>query len=656
MRIPGYSFFQRAVGAARARSATLVERYRAKARKAELLEAGSLTLAGFLETFGLPADAAEARSALEKRRPPPLLPDPRRSAAIVTERLPAARAAALADAALARDRVFDLLGSGPVQVPDWHLDWKTGTRWPTGYFKEIPIKVVPGGPEDVKMPWELSRFYHASALGRASALTGDATWARALEAQVRDWTEKNPFAGSCNWLNAMEVALRSVGWLVGGQLAELDAPFFLELHRQLVLHGRFIVRNLEVYGTVTSNHFLSDVVGLLCIAHALPESAETLAWRAQAEELVLREMQVQVREDGVDYENAVAYHRLVVELFLLAFLRLRLSRRPVPGEFSRRLEKMFEYVLHYTKPDGTVPWVGDQDDGRALLLGPLRPLDDHRYLLGIGAALFGRADMKLAAGPLPEPLVWLLGEEGVASWDRLSGGTEAGSRHFAPSRIAVLRSGGSHAYFEAGDVGIGGRGSHGHDDALSVELSLAGESFVRDAGSFVYTADPKKRFLARSIRSHNTVVVDGAEASGLREDTLWMTPDEQPARIDSFTPTEVVGTHEGYEKLGITHRRRVVLRADGFLVEDKLDGTGEHVFRWQMLTPFLDARVDGENRFVVKGERATLTVTIAASAKGEARVEPAVISPSYGVEREARRLVFEARARAPFEVSATFVT
>jgi hypothetical protein len=584
----------------------------------------------------------------------------------VTARLPKARAAALADAARAKDHVFDLLGSGPVRVGegtiDWHQDWKTKTRWPARFYKEIPIKVVPGGPEDVKFPWELSRFYHASALGRAFLLSGDKAYPLELEAQIQDWVAKNPYAASCNWLNAMECGLRAVGWLLGLELAGpgLTPAFTLEVHRQLLRHARFIVRNLEVYGTVTSNHYLSDGVGLLLISHALPDTQEVLQYREQAEKLILKEMTVQVREDGVDYENAVSYHRLVLELFLLAFLRLRRSGRAIPEAFTARLEKMFEYALHYTKPDGKAPCVGDADDGRVFLLGPLAPLDDHRYLLGIGAVLFARPDMKRAAGELPEPLVWLLGEDGVKTWDALGTGEEPGSRHFEPSRIAVLRAKGAHAYFDAGDVGIGGRGSHGHDDALAVELSLAGESYVRDAGPFVYSASPKKRFLARSIRSHNTVTVDGKEASGLREDYLWMTPEEQPCRIDAFTvsPGEdaVSGTHEGYRRLGIVHARRVRLLkpALAFVIEDRLEGTGEHVFRWQVLTAFLDARVEAKNRFCVKGERSVLTVVIEATAEGEARVEPTLFSPSYGVEREARWLVFEVKTRAPLEIVATF--
>jgi hypothetical protein len=298
----------------------------------------------------------------------------------------------------------------------------------------------------------------------------------------------------------------------------------------------------------------------------------------------------------------------------------------------------------------------------------------------------GRASGPPRGGGVPpappsEPLIWLLGEEGLRAWDALPARAPArGSRVFEESRIAVLRSGGAHAFLDAGDVGIHGKGSHGHDDALSVELSLAGESFIRDAGPFVYTADLARRFLARSIRSHNVVVVDGKEASGLREDLPWTTPGEARARLDSFSLAGdlewVLASHEGYRRLAepVVHTRRLALaRPEGvFLLHDVLFGKGEHDFRWQLLTPFQDATLDAGPedparewlranasrladlalpaaapvaRFRVQGVRSRLRVSVLATVPGKGRVEAARLSPSYGVEQDARRLVVELRAR-----------
>ena len=185
MPLPGLGLLRRALAAARARAGALVAAGEARARRRSVERAGELPLEAFLDLLGLPRDPAPAWAELARRSPPSLLPDPARSAALVRERLPAAAAALLEDARRAREHVFDLLGSGPTPLGaeiDWQKDWKTNARWPLLTFQEIPIKVSRGGPEDVKLPWELSRFYHASALGRAYATTKDEACPGELEA------------------------------------------------------------------------------------------------------------------------------------------------------------------------------------------------------------------------------------------------------------------------------------------------------------------------------------------------------------------------------------------------------------------------------------------------------------------------------------------
>jgi len=60
-----------------------------------------------------------------------------------------------------------------------------------------------------------------------------------------------------------------------------------------------------------------------------------------------------------------------------------------------RLEKMFEFILYYTKPDGMAPQINDNDDGRLHILAGYGNWErkDHRYLLSVGASLFNRPDL-----------------------------------------------------------------------------------------------------------------------------------------------------------------------------------------------------------------------------------------------------------------------
>src|SRR6202022_806330 len=80
----------------------------------------------------------------------------------------------------------------------------------------------------------------------------------------------------------------------------------------------------------------------------------------------------------------------------------------VPPRVRQRLEKMFDFVLAYTRPDGTFPQVGDNDDGRLANLDD-EPVGSHRRHLAVGGALFNRPDLLAAANGAVETAVWLCG-------------------------------------------------------------------------------------------------------------------------------------------------------------------------------------------------------------------------------------------------------
>ena len=81
-------------------------------------------------------------------------------------------------------------------------------------------------------------------------------------------------------------------------------------------HAAFIERHLENRYEVTSNHFLSNVVGLFYLAAVFRDLPRGELWNRQCRDWLAHEMEVQVLADGADYESSVPYHRLVSELFL----------------------------------------------------------------------------------------------------------------------------------------------------------------------------------------------------------------------------------------------------------------------------------------------------------------------------------------------------
>ena len=493
------------------------------------------------------------------------------------------------------EHIFNVLGSGDVSLGEslpWHCDFTTGYCWNSRkYFKRLKI---PYGRAEIKIPWELSRFHHVVPLGKAYWLTGDEKYAREFKAEIEDWIRQNPKKCGVNWASTMDVAIRIVNWIWGYHFfknsEELSERFFIHFLKSLLEHGRHIAANIEIYENgLTTNHTISDYVGLVYVGLSFPELKEAKDWLDRGVAGLRREMEVQICPDGVNYESSIAYHRLVAELLTSATLFLRLNGSRLPDIFLRRLEKMFEYILFYTQPDGKAPQVGDADDGRLHILGEYDHWDrtDHRYLLSIGAVLFGRGSFKRAAGGNWEEAFWLLGKEGWKKFTEMPEDSSCpSSRAFVDGGVYIMRNKDCHMLVHANHVGTKGVGNHTHNDVLSFELYARDKAFIIDPGTYTYTADPHWRNTFRSTAYHNTVVVDGEEQNRTDERLVFSLENDATPRVTKWKSNDIFdlfdAEHDGYLRLAepVTHRRQLFFdkSRDIFIIRDILTGHGTHTF------------------------------------------------------------------------------
>ena len=603
----------------------------------------------------------------------PFFVDPRQRAATAVafaRQFPGACAVVMrgADAALAHE--FDLLGSGPCALGPslpWHTDFKTGREWPMTYSPDIAYAEL-DRPSDVKVPWELSRCQHFTRLGQAYWLTGDERYAAEFVAETSDWIAANPFARGVNWACAMDVALRAVSWIWGfhffaGSEACRDAQFRSRFLRALYLHGAFVVKFLEK-ADVNGNHYLCDGVGLVFLGCLFRRARAGERWLALGRAIVEQEIFNQTTEDGVDFEQATAYHRLVLEAFLTSYLRLRLAGVEPPAACWSRLERMCEFVAAYTKPNGLSPLIGDNDDGRVQVLGTQARLD-HRYLLSTAALISDRGDLKAAAGCCWDETFWLLGAVARERFERLpSTAVVPHSVAFPHGGVYVLRTPTTHLVVDCADVGLAGRGGHGHNDILSFELFLNGANIVTDCGAYLYTASREWRDRFRSTAFHNTVQVDGEELNRfIAPDRLWnLHYDAKPVapslrrghRVDVFT-----GAHSGYARLDppLAHMRRFVVDRERprVLVRDALSGGGRRDLVWRFhFDPSVRAAAHGYDVCLSWDDGSVWLMPIEGEGLLSLSLEDGWVSPGYGVKVPAPVAVWRGTVSIPASASFLF--
>jgi hypothetical protein len=560
---------------------------------------------------------------------------------------------------------WSLLGLGKFDFGkeiDWLQDPVTGIRWSLPYHADVAL--VRGDGSDVRVLWELNRLGHLLTLGRAYASIGDEQLAGEFFAQVESWRRQNPVAMGPNWACAMEVALRSMNLIAAFHLFRssraLDESRLATLLALFDAHGEHIRRNVEYSYIATGNHYLSDVVGLLWLGIYFPELEAAPAWRAFGLREVLRELEKQVLSDGAHYESSTGYHRFVTELFLYSFILCQANGIDIEDKYWRRLRSMLEYSRAYLRPDGRAPVIGDNDGGRALPLFERDP-DDHAYLIELGAAVFRESDFKIRDDP-PDELFWLLGAKGVRTHSELqtAGLSAAASACFKVAGTVVLRHESSFLLISASGAGLRGRGAHAHNDALSIELSVNGVSFLSDPGTYAYTSDLRARHLLRSTAYHSTVEVDGWEQNRISMDSPFIIGDESRPRILNWQSDDqrdlVVAEHYGYKGLPngpITHRRTIHFnkRERWWLIEDSLFGAGVHDFRFCFhVTPERQARVVDDSVVEISDQLSGDRLLIASvNSYATVSLEPRWFSRHYGAKVESVAACWAINAEAPLK-------
>jgi hypothetical protein len=551
---------------------------------------------------------------------------------------------------------FDLLGSGPVALGeeiDWHRDFKSGYRWPRDFYQDVvPTRL--DDSSDAKVPWELSRSHHLLSLARAACLFEDERYATELERQLRSWLDENPPGYGINWTNPMEVALRAVNWIWAVRTLEASRPLAPDLRSRLAgalhVHARHIAANLEGTPYLRSNHYLSDILGLLALGATLDGDPTAHRFFVKAHRAFEREIKNQVHDDGIGFEASLPYHGLALEIFLLARVISTWNGRPLSAAYDRRLAAMLATSRALRAPDGRIPQIGDGDSGRVLPAGFERePTFDH--LLWLGAAILdgSRPD----DGWPHEEVAWTLGLEAWNQVQSLPLALEEKSQPFPLGGFFVMRGGSTHVVVRCGDVGQNGNGGHSHNDVLSFDL-WHGVPVVVDSGTYVYTSDPAARNTFRSTASHNTVSVDRAEINPIVERDLFKLDQFARPRVELFEDgsdrVRLVASHDGFRRLEppVVHRRAFSLDRGGGGLEvlDELLGEGEQrAESFLHLAPGTSVERIGDREFVLsRGEHAT---TLACWGTSGVKVTEGWVSDRFGERRRATVLVADVHGPMP---------
>lgn len=567
----------------------------------------------------------------------------------------------IADADKSLQYRFDLLGSGEVVLDPikWSTDFIHGYEWKKGLYYRKYTQVDLSNNADVKVPRELSRCHHLIRLAVAYRLASKEKYARAVIEHITDWIDENPLMYSINWGCAMDVGIRAVNWIWALSLINGYDAGHSDLRRikeSLYQHGWFIYHNLEGsnFG-YNNNHYFSDIVGLLHIALLFKGDKDANKWLRFAVKSFFRETRLQVLPSGMSYEGSTSYNRLVLELVMTTVILIKRNGIDVPPDIWYRLESMFDFVMKLTMPDGTMPIVGDQDNGRLLPFG-IEDLNDHQYLLSVGAMLFNRGDFKLKSTGYNVYAALFAGtrEEFNRITERES---IKKSELIRDAGFALMCNEDNYLLFNTDNQGMyrdsGTEMSHTHCDWFSFVLSAKGIPFIIDPGSYVYSSNADARNLFRSTQMHNTVVVDGKNQVDFNEKLLWDMKRKATPVLNAWKSNEnedrIDCTHEGYSWLGerISHNRQIRFDKgnESWEIRDTVTETENHkVIAFFHFDPQVLCSLN-DNSISLKSNGVELFMDFDINGASTIELEEGKVSKSYGQITDSKTLVVSAEGQ-----------
>jgi hypothetical protein len=482
---------------------------------------------------------------------------------------------------------------------DWNCDPLTQVRAPMIFGRALNIHSSQT-VGDIKYLWEPNRHLAVVAVASAYERTAIARYRHEAVRLVASWLKQCPYPMGPNWASGLELGIRLINWSLVWQL--LDFGRFAkspagETHsfrdswlRSIYQHVHFVRRHYSRHSSA-NNHLIGEAAGVFIACCSWPFWSDFERWRDEAFAILLEQLLAQSFVDGLSREQTTSYQLFVLQFLLLSMVAGRARGIEFPEPQRHRVNTMLRSLADMRDAGGNLPMIGDGDDGQVIQLSQEDDFCPYRSAFATGALLFDDPELAREADRLDDQTRWLLD---TSAWDRLDA---AGRQRRRQSRAAFHEAG----YFvmgrelatedevrlmvDCGPLGYLSIAAHGHADALSIYLSVAGREFLIDPGTYTYHGKPDWRAHFRGTRAHNTLTVDRQDQSVQAGNFMWLRHAKSTCLRHTTGEHEdiFVGEHDGYRRLSdpVIHRRQIRRVGSTFYVEDILTCmSGHEVEQW----------------------------------------------------------------------------
>ncbi|KIL40128.1 hypothetical protein SD70_15755 [Gordoniibacillus kamchatkensis] len=437
---------------------------------------------------------------------------------------------------------------------------------------------------------------------------------------IIDWIEQNSQLGIGDGWHPYTISLRLVNWTYA---YELFKPLFLEdrdfkeaFANSYFIQALFLYRNIE--WDVMGNHLIENGRALVCcglfLDHPLAQK-----FYSKGLHILWGQVHEQILKDGGHYERSPMYHQIVLRDYLETIQLLRLNRASVPEAVLQKVRDMVEFQNHVLHPDGEIPLLNDSAFGIAANAETLRI---HASSLGIGEVY---PDDKLK----DVPDFFLIDFRNIKTLV-----SRPQTSHFSAedSGYYIHRSDNVFLIADAGAPSPDFLPAHAHADFGSFELSLFGNRWIVDSGTYQYQGEERNVF--RGTSAHNCLTIDGENQTDVYG-SFRMAKRAKPLEVECKVRGSVwalKARHDGYGHKKLYPTRLILVIKNIIVVLDELDAVGQHLLdNYIHFDPGVKLTVQGPNYIA---ERDGYWIRIIPFSSGVMNVEllPGQYSPEFNVK------------------------
>jgi len=351
----------------------------------------------------------------------------------------------------------------------------------------------------------------------------------------------------------------------------------------------YLADNLEFH--IMGNHLLENAFALFMGGHVF----QKVDWQKKAKDILYRELNEQVLNDGGHFELSPMYHQII--LFRVLELTDWYSKFQDPDTaflnfIKEKAKRMLGWLQIITFKNGDIPHYNDSTIDIAFT----------------SQVLFAFAQQLCFTEPIVIPL------------------RESGYRKFSNEIYECV--------LDAGSIAATYQSGHTHADTFSFILYYHHSPFIVDVGTSTYEKGDRRNY-ERSTKAHNTV-----EIANENQFEVWggfRVGRRASVNIINETDSSITASHDGYKNLfNAIHERSFYLRPESVRIIDVIHNS-KTVSAKSYLHFHPDCKVEEKNGSIMVNNIATISFINA----NRTNLELYKFALGYNLYQDAKVLVVE---------------